>query len=135
MKRYLPFILILSFLFPVLGHADSTAPAQNSTPTVAQIDIKLENKTLLGIYTRLNDLSSRTQLAINQLNANGIVTTQAQTSLIATNTSLAKAKIDIAAKSPVNKIEKDLTEAKTNLLGCLTALKAALPTLDTSAQS
>jgi hypothetical protein len=53
--------------------------------------------------------------------------------------SLAKVKIDITSddtpKTSADKTEFDLSDAKAHLLDSLTALKASLPTLDTSTQS
>jgi hypothetical protein len=131
MKSYLPFILIMSFLFPVLGHAATVPQPAIITPA----PINIVNKGFLDSYTRLVSLAGQTQLALNQLTAAGLVTDSAQTALTAANTSLAKAKIDNAAKSIVNKAQIDLAEAKAHLIDSLTALKAALPTLDTSTQS
>jgi hypothetical protein len=143
MKRYLPFILIIAFLFPVLGQAASIGPVvqpavSEDTATTSSTNIPA-NKGFFDIYTRLSNLSAQTQLAINQLNATGIATDASQAALLTANMSLAKVKIDITSddtpKTSADKTEFDLSDAKAHLLDSLTALKASLPTLDTSTQS
>ena len=118
MKRYLPFILITAFLFPVLSHA-ATAVTQTGavqTAAVAPIDLnspqikdltlvqkqKTVSKGLADIYTQLNSLSGQAQLAETQIDANGLDTTKAQTDLLAANTSLDKAKLAIATFSGIS---------------------------------
>jgi hypothetical protein len=166
MKKVFILILIALFAFPVLGYA-ATAPSSSknssidASSTVVTTDItspSLQGKTLAAkkktvegalrdIYIQLNTLSDQTQTAINQLNASGIVTTDAQTNILAANTSLTKAKSDIATfatiGTPSSKAagafaldmmkytaattETTLREAKKHLLDSLTSLKAALP--------
>lgn len=150
MKKLFSYILIAGLLFPVLGGV-SAATSTNSgqtTPTSTQA-VSLDPKTVVtvlkDIYTRLNSLSSQTQLAINQLNSNGVVTGQAQTDLISANTALAKAKVAIDKLNPqtqadtfktaVVAAENYLKDGRTNILSSLSDLKAALPTLSNSSDS
>lgn len=121
--------------FPVFGYAASASNQSTPPPTQKVIIASLKD-----IYTRLNDLSNRTQLAINQLSTNGITTDQAELDLIDANTALGKAKTAIdklqpmanadAFKVTVTSIEDNLKAGKDNILTTLTVLKSALPGLD-----
>ncbi len=156
MKKVSILILIAAFLFPLYGNA-ATAPAKQ-TPQVEGIDINspsLQGQSLAAkktvvltalndIYSQLTKLSAQTQEATAQLNSNGIVSAEAQTALSAANTSLAKAKTDIATfnaiviparyssftldllKNNANTAEISLSDAKQHLLDSLTALKASV---------
>ncbi len=172
MKKAYILLLIATFALPAVGYAASDSViATVSTKTAVQTavvettDINsplLRGKTLSGkktavltalsdIYSQLIDLSTQTQSAVNQLNANGVVTDDAQTALISANTSLSKAKIDIAAfgdisvgntrfssftldsmKNSAATAENSLHDAKNHLLDTLALLKASLPTLDSN---
>lgn len=158
MKKTLILVFIAAFLFPAFGHAAAASTkAAVQTPAVEITDITsplLQGQTvtakkvavqtaLSDIYNQLITLATQTQTAINQLNVNGIDTTEAQKEILAANVSLAKAKTDITAfnnlsgkssiatlKTSAAVAEASLTEAKTNILESLTALKATLPALD-----
>jgi hypothetical protein len=169
MKRFLPFILISALLFPAFSHAAAVLPtvkaADAGTQTAAVQPINpdpaylnttpLDGKplsvqkttleaALTDIMTRLNALSTQTQVTINQINASGITTNDAQNSLIAANNSLAKAKIDIEKiddqqtvddmKYGVKVSEDDLHAARIGILASLASLQAGLPALDSANQ-
>lgn len=140
MKRILPLIFIAIFLFPAAGRVAFAAPkpadvaSVSQSPAVTAIDVNTP-KGLLNIYTQLKNLSLQTQLATDQLNANGLDTAQAQADLTLTNTTLAKAKIAITAPFGTIAAQNALHDAKIHLLASLNDLKALLPVLDTSGQS
>jgi hypothetical protein len=159
MKKLLSLILIAIFAFPVFGHA-AASPVPAPVVTTDITSPALQGKTLAAkkkevegalrdIYRQLSDLSDQTQTAIDQLNANSIVTTDAQADLTLANASLAKAKSDITTfgtigtpsgkaasifaldmmKYTATTAETTLREAKTHLIDTLTSLKASLPDL------
>ncbi|MEO5646350.1 MAG: hypothetical protein ABIO57_01100 [Candidatus Paceibacterota bacterium] len=169
MKKAYILILLTAFAFPSVGNAAISSTSLQATTAVKASVIEttdinsplLQGKSLgakkiavqaalTDIYSQLTSLSMQTQIAINQLNANGIITTDAQIALIGANNSLIKSKNDITAfstitvsstrfssftldimKSTTNTAEISLHEAKTHLLDSLAALKASLPALDT----
>jgi hypothetical protein len=146
MNKIFSYILIAVLLFPVFGQAfAATAPITTTgtpAPQVTPLDPKAVVAALKDIYTRLNSLSSQTQLAINQLNGSGVITDQAQTDLIGANTILAKAKIAIDKLNPQSSAdtfktsvaitENYLKDGRTTILTSLSDLKAALTTTDSS---
>jgi hypothetical protein len=143
MNRVFSFILIPALLFPLFGQAFAAAAPATPSVQASVITIQPDQKTIIAalkdIYTRLNSLSSQTQVAINQLNGNGVVTDQAQADLISANTVLAKAKVAIDKLTPqtgpdtfkagVIAAEASLKEGRTDILTSLSDLKATLPSL------
>jgi stress-induced morphogen len=171
MKRIFTLILIGAFLFPLAGPVSAASqPATTSTVTgstqstsVDPVDINnptLQGKTLADkkkavsaalqdIFNQITSLSTQTQTTINQLNATGVTTDEAQKDLIAANSTLAKAKIDINAFGGINvsstknptltlntlkytaiTAETTLNAAKAHIIDSLTSLKASLPSID-----
>ncbi|GEM_PF-2169170 len=144
MKKLYLFILIGAFLFPLTGQA--FAASQPATTSVIDSK-KAVTAALQDIFTQLTALSTKTQTTINQLNATGVATDNAQTAIIDANTTLAKAKIDIDAFSTINTSNKNpsltlstlkytaitaentLSAAKSHIIDSLTNLKASLPSL------
>jgi hypothetical protein len=170
MKRLLPYILISAFLFPAFGHASAApitqpkvADVTTQTPSVQPISpdstildtdsldgkpLSVQKTVLAGALTdilnRLSGLSSQTQLTINQINASGLTTDQAQTDIINANFSLAKAKTDIdkIASQPtlddmnygIKLAEDELHTGRVGILQSLIDLQASLPGLDSANQ-
>src|ERR1700744_6453433 len=123
MKKAFSYITIAIFLLvPTLSHAAST-PVVTSATTAQQKTVQLA---LSDSYTKLSTLSSRTQLAINQLNINGIDTSDAQDSLIAANANLDKAKVTIAAFAAIT------LSPKVSFTTNLNTLKTAATTAEDS---
>ncbi len=167
MKKVIALIFIALFLFPLSGHA-AVAPVTAQavaaqSPVVDPLDLnnpalqgqslaakkKVVEAGLRDILSRLNDLSGQTQLAISQVNSNGVATDKPQASLIAANALLNKAKTDIdtfsaivvpaknnpqtltALKAAALTAENSLGDAKAKLIDSLTGLKSLLPTVPT----
>jgi len=130
MKKIIPFILIGAFLFPVLGHA-AAAPQQNQAISPASMQITETDAGFHDVLAKLSDLAKRTQVAMDQLGANGIDTTDAQTALTAAKASLAKAKTTLAIpKYSAKTAETQILEGRASILQSLGLLKASLSTLN-----
>lgn len=142
MKKVFSFILIAALVFPLFGHVSAAATPAIPTQSAVAPDQKALVTALKDIYTRLNTLSNQTQSAIDQLNTNGIVTTQSELDLVNANAALAKAKTTIdkiapqtspdAFKAAVTAAEGSLKEGRINILNALSDLKAVLPAFNTS---
>ena len=140
MKRFFAFILIGAFLIPALGNVRAFAASKDvavQTPAISPLSLNTAeiNTHFKTILDTLTDLTKQTQDATDQLNLNGIDTTEAQTAIDATTADITKAKLTLATpKYGIKTAQIQIQDAKNDILSALSILKASLPTLNQLAQ-
>ena len=159
---YISIIVLVLGLSTAFAHAETPvavaapAPIQQEPPKADPVVETLTTRKqkaeigLRAIQTQFSSFTTRTQVAIDRLNAKKIDTVTAQTELTLATASLATAKTELDAfekvvitddadekttdelKTSLKKIEDSLKETRTHLIASLTALKASVAeTVDT----